>query len=118
MSNKNDFRFITNKSLTFEGINPEYADMDNPQGRMYGEEVIVEALNSYGEVFVYTGEVKDQDHGNRLVEIFTHQVERNEFDIWAGDEWRFNRNAYGSQAYQDNWMEEEAYRERLDNEVW
>jgi hypothetical protein len=117
MSNKNDFQFIANKSLTFKGCHPEYADMDNPQGRMYGEEVIIESINSYGEVYVYLGEVKDQDHANRLVDIFGHRSNRHEFDI-DNDEWRFNRNSYGSQAYQDNWMEEEAYSDRLDQEVW
>lgn len=103
MQDKQTFQSESTERFAFS--NPEYADMDNPTGRVYQEAWVVSAFTDYGEAYHYTGEVVDEEHAARLVEIFQHQNARGELDITKSEEWSFNRYMYGSKAFVDNYHE-------------
>ena len=82
------------------GRDPEYADMDNPQGYIFGEVWSVAARSPQGEVYYYNGEVRDEAHAHLLAKIFSAQQNRGV--VIDMSKWVFHRYAYGSQAYIEN----------------
>jgi hypothetical protein len=109
--------FRVHQTESFLGCNPEYADMDNPQGRMFGVAWAVEGFTEYGNSYFYKGEVVDEAHAQRLAQIFERQAARGDLDIETSyDEWMWDRHMYGSKAYQDNYHDAEMAR-MTDDEI-
>ena len=80
------------------GRNPEYADMSNPQGFIFGLGFRIFGSDNYGNRYIYLGDITDEDHADRLVEGFTKCPVDHEDD----PNWRWYGYVYGSEAFIDN----------------
>ena len=109
-----EMTFKAESNMARIGRDPEYADMDNPPGYIFGEVWSVSARSDYGEVYYYRGQVRDEAHAHLLAKIFSARQNRG-VPCCYGSDWVFNRYSYGSQAYIDNEVEIVA-QERFEDE--
>jgi len=89
------------------GRNPENADMGNPTGVIFERRWSVDAYNDDGEVYTYFADIETEERAMMLVALFERQHCRGDLDPSAHLDWSFNRYAYGSEAYLENYQEEE-----------
>ena len=114
-----DMVFQAESNMARIGRDPESADMDNPQGYIFGEVWSVSARSPQGEVYYFAESFDDQYHAemfatayNVRASIYKRQNRDDEIDL---SKWVFHRYSYGSQAYIENEAEIVA-QERFEDE--
>lgn len=64
--------------------------------------VLLTATREYGDLYAYRHNVGSLEQARTIAEALPTS-----FDPRTDTAWNFARNTYGSEAYQDNWQEEE-----------
>ena len=94
--------------LRIVGTNPESADYTNPRGDIYADVFMLGVYLNDGEIYRHFKTYRDEEKCFLFLEKVQDAV--NDGKELNMEHWKYNRLAYGSEAYQKQGGEEELIR--------
>ena len=97
------YTFVLRTDVVVVDTNPEFADMSNPRGEIYGDMILVEAFNAAGDTKFLTIGI-EQNNGvvstkaESLATALNRRMASGKHPI-GFDKWQSGRAIYGSDAW-------------------